>query len=120
MVPEPKSQVAQTGEDGGSQTGPERLRALDDDRFSESNARVQSGPARRPVAVTTAAVRTARFSVSSADWIPELPDATGGALRSAIVLAKVTAVAATTDHCHRHAADVVLAFHVLVVCGVHC
>lgn len=34
VVPEPEGQVAQTGEDGGGKTGPERLRALNDDRFA--------------------------------------------------------------------------------------
>jgi len=34
VVPEPEGQVAQTGEDGGGKAGPERLRALDDDRFA--------------------------------------------------------------------------------------
>jgi len=120
MVPEPKSQVAQTGKDGSSQTGLKRLRALDDDRFAKPNARVQPGPACRPVAVTASAVRTARFPVSSADRISELPDAAGGALRSAVVRAKVAAVATTTDHRHLHAAVIVLAVHVFVVSGVHC
>lgn len=120
MVPEPEGQVAQTGEDGGGQTGPERLRALDDGRFAQPDAGVQPGPARRPVAIAAAAVRAARFPVAPADRLPELPDATGGALRSAVVRTEVAAVAATTDHHHRHAAVVVLAVHVFVVRGVHC
>lgn len=120
MVPEPKGQVAQTGKDGSSQTGPERLRALNDDWFAEPNARVQPGPACRSVAVTASAIRTARFPVSSADRISELPDAAGGALRSAVVRAKVAAVTATTDHRHLHAAVIFLAVHVFIVSGVHC
>lgn len=119
VVPEPEGQVAQTGEDGGGKAGPKRLRALNDDRFAEPDAGVQPGAARRPVAVTTAAVRVTRFLVAPADGLPELPDAAGCALRPPVVLTEVAAITATADH-HRHSTVVVVDVHVFIVRGVHC
>lgn len=99
VVPEPKGQVAPAGEDGGGPIGPERLRALDDDRFAGSDAGLQPGAARRPVAVATAAVRAARFPVAPADRLPELPDAARRA--QPVVVRQVAAVAATDDRRRR-------------------
>lgn len=114
MVPEPEGQVAQTREDGGGPTGPERLRALDDDGLAEPNARIQPCAAGWPVAVAAVAVRSARFPVAPADRLPELPDA---ARRAQPVVHEVSAVAAADG---RHAAVVVLAVHVVVVHRVRC
>lgn len=100
--------MAQTRKDGGRQAGPQRLRALHDDRFAEPNARLQPGAAGRPLAVATAAVRAARFPVAPANRLPELPNATRG---TQPVFRQVTAVTATD---HRHAFVVVIAVHVVV------
>lgn len=111
LVPEPESQVAQTGKDGGGPIGPQRLRALHDDRFAEPDARFEPGAARRPVAFAAAAVRPAGFPVASANRLPELPDAARRA-QSVPVFHEIAAVAATDDH---HAVVVVVVVDVHVV-----
>lgn len=108
MVPKPPGQVAQTREDGGSSIGPERLRALHDDRFAEPDARLEPGAARRSLAVTAPAVRAARVPVAPADRLPELPDAARRA-QPVVRGLQVAAVAAATHRRGRVSAAVVLA-----------
>lgn len=102
VVPEPEGQVAPAGEDGGGTIGPQRLRALDDDRFAGPDAGLQPCAARRPVAIAAAPVRAARFPVASADRLPELPDAARRA--QPVVVHQVAAVAATDDRRRRRIA----------------
>lgn len=110
LVPKPKGQVAQTRKDGGGSVGPQRLRALHNDGLVGPDARLESGAARRPLAVAAPAVRAARLSIAPADRLPELPDAARCA--QLVAHAEVAAVTATN---RRHAAVVVVvAVHVVV------
>lgn len=118
LVPEQKGQMAQTREDGSCPTGLERLRALDDGRFAESDAGLEPRTARRSVVISATAVRTARFPVAPADGLSELPNAARRA--QSVFRAKIATVAAATATApdDRHTAVVVLDVHFVVVHGV--
>lgn len=119
MVPEQEGQVAQTRENGSGQIGPERLRALHDDRsrFDESDAAgLEPRAARGPLAVPAAVVRVTGFPVAPANRLSELFDPAGRAQqqRAADYGDDEIAAVSATD-CRRHAAVVVLAVHAVVV-----
>lgn len=75
VVPEPASEMAPPGEDGGGETGPERIPRR---HLPVQSGGIQPGSPHGPVAVAAAPLRPARLPEPPADRLSQLPDPAGG------------------------------------------